>query len=319
MAAGAVLMIVLMARQQVQPSPVEIFAKGKAGKYYMPHKTDLDYFEVYQKPGELQVAGVALKPNNNADKTLYIDHDATITQHKLDGTGHCVLYLRVDEEGRAQFGAPLVDADGKTKFLVLGVDGSGNLVAQNAADGIDKDPKVQWRAEIQGGAEHVMIDSTSFLKSAPFKLYNEDLFKSKGEKWYLATKDSTGWQVSKGDGTTVSIEMTGTGPQNLKMADIAWSELSHDRQQMPSLGGGSQPLSWSLSPQDLPANVKFNSKTGAIFMDAGKDDAAADEKTYTLTVSNPLGSSRCRMVRDRALALGPTIFKSSGGRLARHK
>jgi hypothetical protein len=247
-----------------------------------------------------------------------------------------VLYLRADDEGRVQFGAPLSDADGKPKFLVLGVDASGNLVAQNAADGTDKDPKMQWRAEIQSSGEYVTIDKTPFLKAVSFKLYNENLYKSKDEKWYLSTKESTGWQVIKGDPTTVRIEMTSIAPQNLKMADIVWSVLDHDKVQMPSLGvSGSQPRSWSLAPLDLPVNVKFNNTTGAIFMDTGKNIAAADEKTYTLTVSNPLGKAEttfklkveknpatvCQIPHgvDRTPALGPTIFKASGGHLAHHK
>src|SRR5262249_42631968 len=61
MVAGVVLMLILLFRPQ--PSPVEKFARDKAGPYFMPRKTDVDYFQEYQQGNQPQRSGVAVRPD----------------------------------------------------------------------------------------------------------------------------------------------------------------------------------------------------------------------------------------------------------------
>jgi hypothetical protein len=288
--AGLVLVCIMLFAPE--PSPVETFAKKRAGKYYMPFKTDIDYFESFQPAGEDQRAGIALMTSDAEPLAVYVGADGTLSQKKFDGSGNCSLYLRVDDEGRAQFGAPVIGADGKMSFWVLGVNDAGQLQAVNGDNTTTTDLKMQWIAEIQGEAKYVKAASsqTDFLESAPFKLYSASL-NEKGEKWYLSTDGTSGWKIARDQGSVVQLKMVVTKVDGLKMANVSWYTNQHDMKQTPTLSlPGSAPRVWSLLPA-LPTGLSFDTTTGTVSMNKGADVPAAPKQIFTLSVKNTAGEA----------------------------
>ncbi|WP_155420384.1 hypothetical protein [Burkholderia cepacia] len=309
---AAVLIAIQLFRSK--PSPVEQFAKNRAGVYYMRYETDIDYFQVYQPIGQMQRSGVALKPNGDASKSLYIGGDGKLSQQRFDGTGHCAFYLSVDQDGRAQFGAPVVGSDGKKNFFVLGVDKDGRLAAIPAPESAATDKHLQWRAEILGDAQYDTVNDAKYLKSAPFRFYSESLASNGQEKWYLSTDNAGGWTLTRDTGTTLVVEMVSIAPQLLSMTDISWSTYQHDQRQKPSLGViGSAPLAWSLSP-GLPANVQFDTSTGVVSMETGKDIPIFAKKVFKLTASNMVGSAETSFSIEVLPSVAGTLVSAFFGR-----
>lgn len=286
--AGAILLAILMFRPQ--DTPVQKFAKEKAGSYYMPHKTDIDYFQQFQPLGEHQRCGVSVAPEGRPAGCMFIADDGGLSQKPFDGTGHTALYLRVDELGRAQFGAPVQDKDGNRTFLVLALDADGKLVAAKPQGEATADTITLWRAEIQGDGTMLKDkDGNSFLQSAPFRFYNDAWFTRTGQKRYIVADGTTGWKADNGGGTTLTIGMVSTKPGMLTMANVAWLTYEHDKLASPVLGiPGSAPRKWALSPA-LPKGLLFLDDTGTVAMELGVDVPAAPEASYTLTVDNGVG------------------------------
>ena len=281
--AGAILIAVLLFRPQ--DSPVTKFAKEKAGVYYMPLETEIDYFEVYQKGSEPQRAGLTIHPDGLPAACLYVTETGALTQHAFDGTGNCALYLNVDELGRAQFGAPLLDDDKHQTMLVLAVDDKGTLVAAKPTDTTTTTTSMMWAAELQGPG----TKDGEYLVSAKFKLYNVEWFTKHATKRYLAT-DGTGWKADDSTGTTLVLTMVSTKPQGLTMSDIVWTTLQRDQRQSPVLAiPGSAPWKWTISPA-LPAGLIFYPETGAVAMEIGATLPVIPKATYTLTVQNGAGA-----------------------------
>jgi hypothetical protein len=199
MVAGAILIAVLLFRPQ--DTPVEKFAKEKAGIFYMPRKTEIDYFQEYQPVGQQQRSGVSVAPNGQTSNCLSVASDGTLSQQPFDGTGHTALYLRTDELGRAQLGGPVVDDTGARTMLVVALDEAGNLVAAPPVGTSTTDPSMLWRAEIQGDGTFTKgEDGNDYLQSAPFLFYNEAWFTKTGTKRYIATSGTTGWAATDGSG-----------------------------------------------------------------------------------------------------------------------
>jgi hypothetical protein len=282
--AGAVLIAVLLFRPQ--DSPVTKFAKEKAGVYYMPLKTDIDNFEVFQAGNQPQRSGLQIAPDGRPTACLYVNSDATLAQKPFDATGNSAFYLNVDEFGRAQFGAPLLDSAGKQTMLVLALDQDGRLVAAKPTETTTSTPSMMWVAEIQDAGEK----DGEYLLSAKFRFYNAGWYDAKGVKRYI-TADATSWTATDGSGTTLVLTMVTTKPQNLTMSNIVWNTLQHDQRQGPALGiPGSGPRSWALTPA-LPSGLIFFPETGEVAMEVGVDVAPAPTREYTLAVTNAVGST----------------------------
>ena len=288
MVAGAILIAVLLFRPQ--DTPVEKFAKEKAGIFYMPRKTEIDYFQEYQPVGQQQRSGVSVAPNGQTSNCLSVASDGTLSQQPFDGTGHTALYLRTDELGRAQLGGPVVDDTGARTMLVVALDEAGNLVAAPPVGTSTSDPSMLWRAEIQGDGTFTKgEDGNDYLQSAPFLFYNEAWFTKTGTKRYIATSGTTGWAATDGSGTSLTIAMVTTKPGLLTMQDVAWFTYEHDMSAGPVLGiPGSPPRDWTLTP-DLPAGLVFFPGSGAVSMETGIDVPAAPKATYTISVDNKVG------------------------------
>jgi hypothetical protein len=291
--AGFILICVLLFKPQ--PSPVETFARNRAGKYFMPFRTDIDYFESFQPAGEEQRAGIAIFTTAAEPLSLHIGADGSLSQKQFDQKGNCWFYLRVDDEGRAQFGAPIVGADGTFSFWVLGVDDAGKLTAVKGDNSSSSDARMQWIAEIQGEGQYKKASTvdgaqTDFLDSAPFKLYSVS-FHAKGEKRYLSADGTSGWQLVRDSGSVVQLKMVTTQMDGLKMTDVNWYTNQHDMKQSPSLSiPGSASREWSLDPA-LPQGLAFDKGTGVISMIRGADVPAAPQKSYTITVTSKAGGS----------------------------
>ncbi|MBK7822029.1 MAG: hypothetical protein IPJ61_13415 [Tessaracoccus sp.] len=286
--AGAILLAVLMFRPQ--ESPLEKWAREKAGTYYMKYKTDIDYFQQYQPLGQKQRCGVSLAPGGKTSNCLFVADDGSLSQRPFDGTGHTALYLRTDEQGRAQLGAPVQDKDGNRTFLVLGLDQEGKLVAAKPTGDATADAAALWRAEIQSeGTKEKDKEGNSFLQSAPFLFYNDAWFTKTGKKRYIVADGATGWKADDGASTSITVAMVSTKPGMLTMADVAWMTYEHDKSASPVLGiPGSAPRKWALSPA-LPKGLLFLNDTGAVVMELGVDVPPAPEATYTLSVDNEVG------------------------------
>jgi hypothetical protein len=287
--AGVILMAILMSRPQ--KSPMEQFVEN-AGRFYMPGKTNIDYFEVYQPQGTPQLSGVSVSVDGDTKRCLSIAAEGTLRQATFDATGSTALYLKVDGQGYAQFGAPLTDAQGKPTLLVLGLDAKGNLGAFSGTDDVMKDQKTRWVAELQGDGEfQTGSDGNSYLHAASFKFYNAGLFAATGARRYLQAAGNTGWTTSDGNGATVKLTMVVTAPADLHMSDVLWYTFEHDESQAPSLGlPGSEPRTWSIRP-DLPKGLTFSKDTGTVAMEPGVDVPPAASATYQLTVKNAAGQA----------------------------
>ncbi|HYP00215.1 MAG TPA: hypothetical protein VER76_08495 [Pyrinomonadaceae bacterium] len=285
MVAGVVLIAILLFKPQ--DSPVTKFAKERAGTYYMPFKTDIDYFETYQEGNEPQRSGVSFTPNGDVTHALYIGSDGSLQQKQFDATGHTAFYLRVDAFGRAQLGAPILNDQKQRTLMVLALDDTGKLIATNATPDTVTNEKMLWRAEILGEGQK----DGDFLQAANFKLYNEDWNKKKGVKRYISLDGLTGWKATDGVGQSIQIRMETTLPAELRMMDILWYTYMHDQKQSPGLSvPGSAPRVWSISP-DLPPGLIFSSDTGLVAMKIGEDVPPAEKKTYKLSVKNAAGIS----------------------------
>jgi hypothetical protein len=280
--AGAILIAVLLFRPQ--DSPVTKFAKEKAGVYYMPDQTEIDYLEVFQKGTEPQRAGLTIHPEGSPDACLYVGGDGTLSQRKYDGTGNSALYLNVDELGRAQFGAPLINDQKQQTMLVLAVDEAGKLVAAKPTEKTTTTTSMMWVGELQGPG----TKDGEFLVSARFKLYNVEWFAKHQTKRYLTT-DGTGWKVADSSATVLVLTMVSTKPQGLKMTDIVWNTLQHDQHQAPVLTiPGSAPWKWTITPA-LTEGLILYPETGTVGMQIGATMRPLPKAEYTLKVDNGVG------------------------------
>jgi hypothetical protein len=296
--AGVILMAFLMTRPQ--KSPMEQFVEN-SGRFYMPQKTDIDYFQDYQPTGAEQLAGVAVSVGGDMNRCLCIGADGSVRQSAFDASGKTALYLKVDGNGRAQFGAPLTDAQDKPVLWVLGLDAKGKLTALTATDDAMTGQKTRWLAELQGAGEYRNgSDGNSYLHAASFKLYNAGYFADAGVKRYLQADGTTGWTTSDGDGVVIKVTMVVTAPADLHMTDILWYAFEHDKSQAPALGLiGSEPRAWSINPS-LPKGLMFDAASGTVAMQKDLDVQPAPGATYTLTVSNKAGSATTQF----SLAIG---------------
>lgn len=291
--AGAILLIIMMTRPQ--PTPVETFAKGQAANagLYMQYKAAVDTFHFYQPVGAPQTAGIALYPNGDNKRAMTIGSDGSVKQGPFDGTGHTAFYIDVDYLGRAKFGAPIVDPQGKPILQTLGTDDAEKIVSQNfGGDNLPIEPKLLWYADILGeGKYEEATGGAKQLKSAPFRLRSV-YWDDKKTPRYLAADGATGWRLTPtaAEATVITLEMVSTKPAELKMNDVTWFTTAHDEKTGPALQvPGSAPRTWSISPA-LPPDVELNTEDGTISMRPSANVPAAPRKTYTLTVANALGS-----------------------------
>lgn len=289
MVAGVVLLIILMTRPQ--ESPVEKFAKS-SGTFYMPYKTAIEYFRVYEPLNRPQRAGVAVLPGGSADKALMIGSDGTVKQAKYDASGHTAFYISTDATGRVQIGAPVKDAKGAAALLALAVDDTGKVVARSAS-GSDAslDTHLLWYTEGVGeGTYEETASKTKELRSAPFKLYTA-LTEGSATRRYLAADDAGGWVLRDGDGTVVQLTMEVMAPAELTMGNVTWYTVEHDQRAEPALQvPGSLARTWTITPA-LPEGLEFLPATGTIAMKIGRDVPAAERKTYTVKVTNDVGGA----------------------------
>ena len=278
---GAILIAIFMFRPR--KTPVEEFAENDAGMFYMPYKTAIDYLESYQPKNEPQRAGVALSPNGVMTNSMYVAADGTLHQKQFDASGHTSFYLRVNEFGYAEIGAPLLDSENKSLFLALSIDDSGSLMARSPKDDDILDGKTQWIAEISSEGQY---DDEDHLEAANFKFYNRYWFEKKGVKRYISTIGETKWGTSDGDGTSIKVEMVVTKPAGLTMSNIDWLTIEHDNRQAPGLViAGSGPRTWALEGE-LPSGLYFEEETGTIMMETGIDVPEADKKSFKIKLAN---------------------------------
>lgn len=290
--AGAILLIVLMTRP-VQ-SPVEKFAKDRAGDLYMPYKAAIETFRIYKPIGEPQRAGIAVFATADQSHALHVASDGKVTQAKFDATGHTAFYISVNQFGRAQIGAPIVDTAGKPCLLSLAVDDAGAVSAKDyASETPEPEPKLLWFADIQGeGTYQESAPGVKDLKSAPFKLRSVFFVDKKETRW-LATDGASGWRTTtdEAEAATVRLEMVATKPTELAMSDVSWFTVAHDEVTGPGLQvPGSVPQEWTISPA-LPEGLEFDKVEGTISMKTGIDIPPAPKREYALSVKNEIGSA----------------------------
>jgi hypothetical protein len=88
----------------------------------------------------------------------------------------------------------------------------------------------------------------------------------------------------------IQLEMVVTKPQELTMNDVSWYTVAHDEETGPALQvPGSEPHLWSISPA-LPDSLEFLQESGTVRMRTGVDVPPVPKRTYTITVTNPVGS-----------------------------
>jgi hypothetical protein len=288
---GAILLIVLMTRPQ--QSPVEKFAKERAGDLYMQYRAAIESFRLYQPIGQPQRSGIAMYVGDDKAKCLRIGSDGAVSQGAFDETAHTAFYVSTDDRGRARFGAPVSDAEGKPMFLCLSVAEDGRVTSKNfISDDLTSDPKALWYADILGdGTYEETVPGVKELKSAPFRLRSAFFADDKKATRYLALDGTAGWKlVDKAeDAARIRLEMVATKPAELGMADVTWYTIAHNELTGPALQvPGSYPRRWAISPA-LPEGLVFDAEDGSVSMIEGYDVPPAARRTYTLTVANDLG------------------------------
>ncbi|NUR29971.1 MAG: hypothetical protein HOV83_29665, partial [Catenulispora sp.] len=291
--AGAILLIILM--QNPQPTPVEKFAKERAGDFYMPYKAAIDSFRLYRPIGEPQRAGIALFAGADQSRAMRIASDGKVTEAAFDGSGHTAFYVSVDEHGRTQFGAPITDPEGKLCLQSLAVDDEGAITSRNYdAQTPEPEPKLLWYCDMQGdGTYEEIAPGTKVLKSAPFKLRSVHFADDKKATRWLAADGSGGWRtVTDGaEAATVRLEMVTTKPSELAMADVSWLTTGRDAVTGPALQvPGSVPQQWTITPA-VPKGLKFDAEDGTIAMETGVAVPVAPKQRHTLKVTNAVGSA----------------------------
>lgn len=286
--AGIILIAILMSRPT--QSPVEKFATS-SGTFYMPFKTAIEYFQVYQPAGQPQRAGVAVLAGGDADKALKIGSDGSTRIAPYDGTGHTAFYISTDSTGRVQIGAPILDSKNVPVLYALAVEDTGAVVAKSAS-GKDAslDTHLLWYTEVVGdGTYEESASGTRELRAAPFKLYTA-LNDGTSKRRYLDVDGAGGWTLREGDGATVTLKMEVVKPAELTMADVTWYTIEHDQRADAALQvPGSLPHTWTIEPA-LPEGLEFLPEEGSVQMRKAVDVPPAEKKTYKLTCSNSVGT-----------------------------
>ncbi|MFC8278187.1 Ig domain-containing protein [Streptomyces sp. NPDC057271] len=292
LALGAILLIILMSLPQ--PTPVEKFAKERADKFYMPYKAAIDTFRIYRPIGEPQRAGIAMFATGDQSHALHIASDGKVSQAAFDATGHTAFYISVDEYGRTQIGAPILNTEGKPCLQSLAVDDAGLVTSRDyAADDLAPEPKLLWYADMQGeGTYQESASGVKELKSAPFKLRSVFFVDNQKTTRWLASGGGTGWKTTtaESEAATVRLEMVATKPAELSMSDVSWLTVAHDEVTGPALQvPGSVPQEWTVTPA-LPSGLTFDPDEGTIAMATGVDVSPTPKQEYTLKVTNGVGS-----------------------------
>lgn len=286
--AGIILIAILMSRPQ--ETPVEKFAKS-SGTFYMPFKTAIEYFQVYQPAGQPQRAGVAVLAGGDADRALKIGSDGSVRVTPYDGTGHTAFYVSTDSTGRVQIGAPILDGKDVPVLYALAVEDTGAVVAKSAS-GKDAslDTHLLWYTEVVGdGTYEESASGTRDLRAAPFRLYTA-LNDGTSKRRYLDVDGAGGWKLTDGDGVTVTLKMEVVKPAELTMSDVTWYTIEHDQRAEAALQvPGSEPRTWSIEPE-LPDGLEFLPQEGAVRMRTGVDVPPAAKQTFKLTCSNDVGT-----------------------------
>jgi len=286
--AGIILIAILMSRPT--ESPVETFAKS-SGTFYMPFKTAIEYFQVYQPAGQPQRAGVAVLAGGDAGRALKLGSDGSARVAPYDGTGHTAFYISTDSTGRVQIAAPILDSKNVPVLYALAAEDTGAVVAKGAS-GKDAslDTHLLWYTEVVGeGTYEESGSGNRELRAAPFKLYTA-LNDGTSKRRYLDVGADGGWTLREGDGVTVTLKMEVVKPAELTMADITWYTVEHNQRADAALQvPGSLPRKWTVEPH-LPDGIEFLPEDGAVQMREGVDVPPASKQAFKLTCSNDVGT-----------------------------
>ncbi|NJK31088.1 MAG: hypothetical protein HC927_01000 [Deltaproteobacteria bacterium] len=280
--AGVVIMLVILFRPR--PTSVQRFAENQAAKagLYMPDKAGIDSFEVYLVEGQPQRVGPSLLFGGSKSVATFAI-DGSISLGPQRNGSESVLVLDTDWRGYARFGSILQDGDSQQLlYLTLDEDGVVKVAPQIAnADATDRQ---RWVAEIEG---HVVWQD-GHVESADFRFYNAYEFESSGTKVWLTANGQAVVGGAKASLWTVKMEtMCVSG---LEAKDISLYTYDYDRVFPSYLAQwGSAPRTWSVSPA-LPAFMTFDPTSGRISQKIGINPPAYAAQTFTLTVSNALGT-----------------------------
>lgn len=287
--AGVIVLLILGFLEHPE-SPIQQFAENQASSVglYMPQGTDIDYFQVYQLQGQPQRSGAALCLDGTA---LYLTFNNTgqLTLGPQTGNYDTAFFLSTDPAGHAQFGTLLNDSSGQQLAYILTVDDNQQLTCQPLLTG-DKADQQRWVA-VMGGS---VVTEENHVKQADFAFYNAYYASQKQPQMlYLQIDPTDPTKVTAGTFVQAwTLSMVVMQPAQLGMADITLYTYQRDQPFTPSLGQhGSAPLTWAIDPA-LPSFMTFDSKTGTIAQATGVQPPVTPIATYTLTVSNPVGSAK---------------------------
>lgn len=291
--AGVIVLLILGFLEHPE-SPIQQFAEKQAESVglYMPQETDIDYFQVYQLQGQPQRLGAALCL---AGTTLYLTFNNTgqLTLGPQTGNYDTAFFLSTDAAGHAQFGTLLNDSSGQQLAYILTVDDNQQLACQPLLTG-DKADQQRWIATLITGDSVVFEEN--HVKQADFLFYNAYYASQKVPQILYLQPDLTDPTQSKVTvGTTAqgwTLSMVVMQPAQLGMDNITLYTYQRDQPFTPSLGQhGSAPLTWAIDPA-LPSFMTFDTKTGTIAQATGVQPPVTPIATYTLTVSNAVGSAK---------------------------
>ena len=276
---GAILMIVEMSKPR--ESPVQKFAEGEAkdAGFYMQYDSAIDYFQVYKIKSEPQRLRIAMFMPGESH-CVNVGEDGALFISNFDYSGRSGFFLKTDSDGYATISTLIDDTQPPVSYqLVMHPDGriSGSNTNNNSYH--------LWVADMQ--ADPTLEQGN--LKSALFHLYNVGYWKAYGVKYYFSAGNS---QIA-GNPTpyTWQITMENLAPGKLNMTDIELYTFERDQGFHPfMLEVGSQPVSWSLSP-NLPNFMQFNTSTGVLSQVTAMPPPVTNTTRYHLVVQNTFGTS----------------------------
>ncbi|XP_035690016.1 uncharacterized protein LOC118425316 [Branchiostoma floridae] len=285
--AGVIIYIIVI--EEFRETPIEYFAKHQASAagLYMEHGADIDSFQKYQPTGELEKEGVSLLMGGSSSQYMKFSLDGTLALAETTNGPDTVFYLITDAYGRAKFIANLPNADNTAiESKVLTIDGTGSLSGASLLTGSSADQQL-WVAECQGSVNR---DSDDHLQSASFKFYSYYWYKNHSKKYYLGGSNNVP-SASESNQQDWTVSMASTKPVGVSMDNIILYTYQKDETFQPTLlNPGSDPKTWSISPA-LPDFMELDTATGAVSQKSGTAATVTASDTYTLTVTNELGSS----------------------------
>lgn len=299
--AGAVVLIIWM--QGAKPkSPIQAFVDDQATQsgLSMPFGVAIDYFAI-----EGQANGIAVGTGASFSQVIARTGGNQVTIGPLTNSFDTVFDMAVDAQGRATF---YLTEPNTQKVQVLTASADGRAVTFEAMLSGDDALRQRWTVEATGDPTWQEGDGKiKILDSAPFRIYSTKFGRS-------STLVFSANQLILGAGDynwVLGLKLLRPGFLSYNDSKpIVFQTSDTDRiPYYPTLNQlGADPKTWSISPA-VPEGLIFDTSKGTIGLKPGGTLKPASLATYSVEVSNSVGSTSTSVqieITQAALALVAT-------------